>query len=190
MVAFNHVLSNGQGPRRAALALAACLGAALFAEPAQARSFACQSFMDAFNLAAGDMRVDFSRALSVGGRSEGGYEYFDASGAGEVDVSVVCRGDRFSRVEVRSSRGGSQRQRARLLRLEQAALSVVAGQDRGRAAALVRSLAAEAEDFLRASAERGDVYISGKTERHLGGGVDLGYVATETDLSLIVVAGS
>jgi hypothetical protein len=173
-----------------AFALSACLGAAVWAAPAEARGFTCQGFMDAFNAAAGDMRVDFSRALSVGGRADGGYEYFDASGAGEVDVSVVCRGERFSRVEVRSSRGGSQRQRARLLRLEQAALSVVAGQDRGRAAALVRSLAVEAEDFLRASAERGDVYVSGKTERHLGGGVDLGYVATETDLALIVVAGS
>lgn len=88
--------------RAHALALGAL--ATLAATPASARSMTCQGFMDAFNTSAGEHRVTFSRALSVGGR-ESGYEYFDASGAGDVDVSVVCRNDRFVRVEVRSARG-------------------------------------------------------------------------------------
>ena len=171
--------------------LAACAGlaAALMATPASARSMSCQSFMDAFNAAAGEHRVAFSRALSVGGRASG-YEYYDASGAGEVDVSVVCRDDRFVRVEVRSARGGAERVKARRDRLSVAALRVASGQDAGHAAGTIRALAAEAQDYLRASAERGDVFLAGKTERHLGGGVDVGYIATETDVALIVVAGS
>ena len=170
-----------------ALALGAL--ATLAATPASARSMACQGFMDAFNTSAGEHRVTFSRALSVGGR-ESGYEYFDASGAGEVDVSVVCRNDRFVRVEVRSARGDAERVKARRDRLAQAALRVAAGQDASHAAGTLRGLAAEAQDYLRASIERGDVYLAGKTERHLAGGVDVGYVATETDVALIVVAGS
>jgi hypothetical protein len=171
--------------------LAACAGlaAALAATPAAARSMNCQSFMDGFNAAAGEHRVVFSRALSVGGR-ESGYEYYDGSGTGDVDVSVVCRDDRFVRVEVRSARAGAERVKARRERLQQAALRVAAGQDGGRAAGTIRALAAEAQDYLRASAERGDVFVAGKTERHLGGGVDVGYVATETDVALIVVVGS
>lgn len=166
------------------------LGAAVFAAtPASARTMSCQSFMDAFNAAAGEHRVSFSRALSVGGR-ESGYEYFDASGSGDVDVSVVCREDRFVRVEVRSARGGAQRMKARRDRLSQAALRVVAGQDASHAAGTLRSLGAEAQEYLRASAERGDVYVAGKTERHLAGGVEVGFVVTDTDMALIVVAGS
>lgn len=167
------------------------LGAFAFASatPAAARSLACQAFMDDFNRMAGEHRVTFSRALSVGGR-ESGYEYFDASGSGDVDVSVVCRNDRFVRVEVRGVRGGAERMKARRERLSQAALRVAAGQDAGHAAGTLRGLGAEAQDYLRASAERGDVYVAGKTERHLPGGVDVGYVATETDVALIVVAGS
>jgi hypothetical protein len=161
---------------------------ALASSPAAARSMACQGFMEAFNAAAGDQRVDFSRALSIGGRSDAGYEYFDASGAGSVDVSVVCRNDRFVRVEVRSATSRQSRDTARFERLQQAALKVAAGQEPGRAAGTIRALAAEAHDYLRASAERGDVYVSGKTERHLGGGVDVGFVETETDVALIVVA--
>lgn len=180
-------MSGAAGLRLLAFAMGAA--AALAASPASARSMNCQSFMDAFNGAAGEHRVSFSRALSVGGR-ESGYEYFDASGAGDVDVSVVCRNDRFVRVEVRGARGGAERTRARRERLSLAALRVAAGQDGGHAAATLRGLAAEAQDYLRASAERGDVYVAGKTERHLGGGVDVGYVATETDAALIVVVGS
>ena len=173
--------------RAHALALGAL--ATLAATPASARSMTCQGFMDAFNTSAGEHRVTFSRALSVGGR-ESGYEYFDASGAGDVDVSVVCRNDRFVRVEVRSARGDAARVKARRDRLAQAALRVAAGQDASHAAGTLRGLAAEAMDYLRASIERGDVYLAGKTERHLAGGVDVGYVATETDVALIVVAGS
>lgn len=172
-----------------ALGLAAAAAATVAATPASARSMGCQAFMDAFNASAGEHRVEFSRALSVGGR-ESGYEYYDASGAGDVDVSVVCRSERFVRVEVRAARGEVARVRARRERLSQAALRVAAGQDAGRAAGLIRALAAEAQDYLRASAERGDVYVAGKTERHLGGGVDVGYVATDTDIALIVVVGS
>ena len=175
---------------RQVLTLAAALAAATFgmAAPAAAKSFGCNQFMDAYGAAAGEHRVQFSRALTVGRGEGAGYDYFDASGDGDVDVSLVCRGDRFVRLEVRAA-GGSARAAGKFERLQQAGLQVALGMDRNRAASTIRSLDAEARDYLRASNERGDVYVAGKVERHMPGGVDLGMLATDTDRTLIIVAG-
>ena len=48
-------------------------------------------------------------------------------------------------------------------------------------------MAAEAREYLAASRERGDVYISGKTEEHEPGGVSLGLIDTDTDRAFIIV---
>ena len=68
-------------------------------------------------------------------------------------------------------------------------MTVVVGGDRNRAAGVVRALTREADEYLRGSQQRGDVYVAGKTERHMAGGVDLGMIATETDRSFIIVNG-
>jgi hypothetical protein len=48
-------------------------------------------------------------------------------------------------------------------------------------------MSGDAREFLAASKERGDAYISGKTEEHLPGAVGLGLIYTETDRALIIV---
>jgi hypothetical protein len=48
-------------------------------------------------------------------------------------------------------------------------------------------MAGDAREYLAASRQRGDVYISGKTEEHAPGGVSLGLIYTDTDRAFIVV---
>lgn len=160
--------------------------ASLAASPAAAKNLGCTQFMDAYNAAAGEYRQTFSRGLTVGRSAEEGHDYFDASG-GDVDVSVVCRGDRFVRLEVRAASPVPARVESRFTRLQQAGVQVAVGGDRGRAGGVVRSLTREADEFLRGSRERGDHYVAGKVERHMSGGIDLGMIATETDRTFIVV---
>jgi hypothetical protein len=45
----------------------------------------------------------------------------------------------------------------------------------------------DAAEYLRASAERGDVYIAGKVEVHEPGNVDLGLIWTNADRSFIIL---
>ena len=44
----------------------------------------------------------------------------------------------------------------------------------------------EAEEYLRASNQRGDVFVAGKTEYHQGG-ADMGMIWTPRDRTLIIV---
>ena len=46
-----------------------------------------------------------------------------------------------------------------------------------------------AADYLRGSQERGDVYVSGKVEEHVGGGVDIGLLWTLTERNFIILTG-
>jgi hypothetical protein len=167
--------------------LATAAGAALFLSvvPASAKSWSCQGFMDAYNAAAGEHRVEFARSLSVGGGGSG-FAYYDGQGRGDVDVSVACKGEVFMRLEVRAAADSNARQGGRFERLQAAGLKVALGQDGGKAAATLHSLQAEAKDYLRASVERGDVVEAGKVERHFGS-VDLAMMATASDLTFILV---
>ena len=61
------------------------------------------------------------------------------------------------------------------------------GWEAGKARTIVRAMAADAREYLKASRERGDVYISGKTEEHEPGGVSLGLIVTDTDTAFILI---
>ena len=47
-------------------------------------------------------------------------------------------------------------------------------------------MASDAAEYLRASQERGDIFISGKVDRHAGRG-EIGVVWTLSDRSFIIV---
>jgi hypothetical protein len=68
-----------------------------------------------------------------------------------------------------------------------AALRSALGWDAAKSRGVVRDMSAEAREYLKASRERGDVYISGKTEEHAPGGVSLGLIVTDTDSAFIIV---
>jgi hypothetical protein len=48
-------------------------------------------------------------------------------------------------------------------------------------------MSADAREYLDASRQRGDVYLAGKTEEHVPGGVSLGLMATESDRNFVIV---
>ena len=48
-------------------------------------------------------------------------------------------------------------------------------------------MSADAQEYLVASRERGDVYVAGKTEEHQPGGVSLGLMATGSDRTFVIV---
>jgi len=68
-----------------------------------------------------------------------------------------------------------------------AALRAALGWDAGKARTVVRAMASEAREYLKASRQRGDVYISGKTEEHEPGAVSLGLIITDTDAAFILI---
>lgn len=148
----------------------------------------CAAFMDAYSKTAASYGVQFARALNVGGASAR-FDYWDAGGEGDVDATAVCRGDELVRFETRAAQGGGARVEARFERYQQAGLQVILGYDAKRAASTVTALTKDAREFLRGSRERGDAFISGKVERHAGGGAEIGVVYTETDRTMIVVPG-
>ena len=48
-------------------------------------------------------------------------------------------------------------------------------------------MAGDAHEYLAASRQRGDVYIAGKTEEHVPGGVSLGLIYTDVDRAFVIV---
>jgi hypothetical protein len=105
-----------------------------------------------------------------------------------VDARLYCRGEQFLRFEAQIAWPADARLRDGFSRIQEGALVAGLRWGRSRAASTLNSMAAEAAEFLRASRERGDVFVSGKVERHAGSEGELGLVWTEADRSFILVS--
>jgi len=172
------------GLRLAVVAL--CLGAApAEANPALA---GCDAFIDKLRAAASDLRVDFTHALIVS-RARTDTDVFDIATRSEVDGTLTCRSDRLLRFEARIAEPASARTASEFENFQEAALRAALGWDAAKARGEARDLSADAREYLKASRERGDVYIAGKTEEHAPGGVSLGLIVTDTDSAFVIVGG-
>lgn len=171
-------------------ALTALLGlgvCALGVAPAAARGVTgCDAFGTALAANASELGVTLNHSVVVS-RSGANANVFDVATNGDVDGTLTCNGDKLERFELRVTEPASGRAKTNFARLSTAALRAALGYDAGKAAALFNRLDAEAAEYLKASRERGDVYISGKTEEHLGGGVSLGIIETDSDRAFIIV---
>ncbi len=167
---------------------AAIILLALLSAPAAAKSAltGCDSFVEKLRLAASDMQVEFSHSLVVS-RAKTDASVFDITTSADVDATLTCHGDEFVRFEARITEPASARARTSFDRFSEAALRVALGWDAGRSATMLRDMAGDAREYLAASKQRGDTYISGKTEEHAPGGVSLGLIYTDTDRAFIVV---
>jgi hypothetical protein len=166
----------------------AVLGLCLCAAPAQANPglAGCDAFIEKLRTAASDMRVDFSHALVVS-RARTDTDIFDITTKSEVDGTLTCRNDGLLRFEARVAEPASARAATEFENFQAAALRSALGWDAAKSRGVVRDMSAEAREYLKASRERGDVYISGKTEEHAPGGVSLGLIVTDTDSAFIIV---
>ena len=146
----------------------------------------CEAFTAALRAAAGDMQVDFSRAVVVS-RARSDASVFDVTTRVDVDATLSCRGDEFVRFEARIGEPANARTTTNFERFQTAALRAALGWDPAKSRTVVRGLSADAHEYLNASRERGDVYVAGKTEEHESGGVSLGMMATDSDRTFVIV---
>ena len=137
---------------------------------------------------ASDLHVDFTHALIVS-RARSDTDVFDITTKSDVDGTLTCRNDGLLRFEARVAEPASARAASEFENFQAAALRAALGWDAAKSRSTVREMAADAREYLAASRERGDVYISGKTEEHAPGGVSLGLIVTDTDSAFIIVGG-
>jgi hypothetical protein len=176
---------------RHARILLAALGAALAATPAAAASgkggvTGCDAFGTALAADASELAITLNHAIVVS-RAEQNANVFDIATNGDVDGTLSCVGDKLVRFEARVTEPASERAKTNFARLSVAALRAAFGYDANKAKATFKRLDGEAAEYLKASRERGDVYISGKTEEHLSGNVSLGVIETDSDRAFIIV---
>ncbi len=147
----------------------------------------CDAFLEKLRAEASDLGVDFSHALIVS-RAKSESNVFDITTKADVDGQLTCHNDAFVRFEAHVAVPPSARAMTAFESLNAAALRAGLGWDAAKSRSMVRSMAADARDYFAASRQRGDVYISGKTEEHVPGGVSLGLIYTDVDRAFIVVA--
>ena len=145
----------------------------------------CDVFLQRLKAEGADIGLDYARALVVS-RTRSNQVSYDISTQSDVDGTLVCRGDVFLRFEAHAVEPLKGKAGEGFARLEQIGLKAALGWEPGRAKSAAKGLEAEARDYLSASQERGDVYISGKTERHEPGGVGLGMIFTQIDRSFVI----
>ena len=144
--------------------------------------------MDAFAKAAPDLKAQFVRPVVVSrGATEAGAEARDLVTEFGVDARLLCNGDRFLRFEAQIPQPAQQRVVDGFNRIQIAAAMAALRWQRQRATQTVSAMAVDAAEYLRASAERGDVFISGKVDRVVGRDGEIALVWTQADRSFIVV---
>ncbi len=166
-------------------------GASL-AAPVQAAAkagIACESFMKDFP---GDMpgnRVSFERPLTIArgfGDMMSGVDVRVLSSDTKVDGTLKCRDDTFLRFELRATLPADAKILADLEKFEQAALMAGFHWDRAKAQTVVKAMTSDADEYYRASVQRGDLYNSGKVEYHQADRIDLGLIWTATDHTFVI----
>ncbi|THD43796.1 MAG: hypothetical protein E7774_12090 [Bradyrhizobium sp.] len=171
--------------REFALALVALCVSIAFA-PAEAADIGCDGFIEKLRAGAGDLAVDFTHALVVT-RARSDTDVFDISASSGIDGDMSCRKGRLIRFEARMSEPASAKAAGDFESFQASALKAAFGWDVAKSRSTAHELAIEAREYLAASRQRGDIYISGKTEAHEPGGVSLGLIVTDTDSAFIIV---
>jgi hypothetical protein len=146
----------------------------------------CDAFTNALRAGASDMQVEFGRAVVVS-RTRSDSNVFDITTRVDVDGTLTCHGDQFVRFEARIGEPANARTTTNFERFQTAALKAALGWDAGKSRGVLQGMSADAGEYLAASRQRGDVYVAGKTEEHMPGGVSLGLMATGSDRIFVIV---
>jgi hypothetical protein len=171
--------------RQFALGLAALCFSVASARAATS-DIGCDAFVDKLRSGAVDLGVDFSHALVVT-RARSDTDVFDITTKSEIEGDMSCRKGKLVRFEARILEPASAHTAGQFESFQGAALRAALGWDAAKSRATARAMSGEAREYLAASRQRGDVYISGKTEEHEPGGISLGLIVTDTDSAFIIV---
>lgn len=169
----------------------ACLGAvtvlaALGTAPASAAPVACSVFKASFLKATSDLKSDFVRPLIVSRGGPSKDDVFDLVSSERVDGVLTCRGETLERFEAKIPAPAPPGLTASFEHVQKAAMMAAFKWPQARADSATRTINTEAAEYLRASIQRGDVVLAGKTEYHEAGG-DLGMMWTPTQQTFVVV---
>jgi hypothetical protein len=146
----------------------------------------CPAFMNAMTQALPDQHVQFEHPLLVSRNAPAfGVEIFDLMTAGHVDGTLHCRRDHLVRFEAKIAVPADAPTQRNFEKVQEAALAAALNWQSAQTATTLRAMNNEAAEYLRASIERGDVYLAGKTEYHENG-TDLGMIWTKTDRTFII----
>lgn len=173
----------------ALLCLGATTASAAAAKPPPVPT--CPAFVDAFTRAAAGHKVTFERPLTITRGflgDEAGVEVRVLTTDDDVEGTLKCRGDAFRRFEVRVAVPVKEPTSAVFKLYEEAALVAAFGWDRAKVQTVVGAMSSDAAEYLRASVERGDTYLSGKVEYHQGDALDLGVIWTDADRTFIITS--
>ena len=146
----------------------------------------CDAFSAGLRANASDMQVEFAHAIVVS-RTRSDANVFDVTTKVDIDATLSCRGDEFLRFEARIGEPANARTTTNFERFQAAALRAALGWDAAKSGGVLRGMSADAREYLKASRQRGDVYLAGKTEEHEPGGVSLGLMATDSDRTFVIV---
>ncbi len=170
---------------KAILTLAALL--VLGASPTLAAPAQCSVFRDAVTKSAADVKGEFVRPIVVSRGQGGQYATWDLVTNARIDGTLRCRGEAFVSFEGKITLPADATLTARFGALHEAALIAAFSWQKARVSTLVNNMNLEAADYLKGSAERGDVYVAGKVEAHEPGNVDLGLIWTNSDRTFIIL---
>ncbi len=151
----------------------------------------CASFTADYPKALSAFRVSFERPLTITRDLFGGDDGIDVhilSTNADVDGTLKCKGDVFRRFEVRIEAPFAEPARTHFSAFEEAALATAFGWDSAKTHAVVSAMSTDADEYLRASIQRGDTFHAGKVEYHQAGRYDLGLIWTEADHTFIVTS--
>jgi hypothetical protein len=160
------------------------VAATFFFAAAGAQAATCSDFQDAFTRAVPELKPQFTRSVVIGGGSGDARELTTAT---RVEGRLVCDGQRFVRFETQIQMPSDPATRDAFYRVQQAGVLAAMKWPRTRAGQVLLSMAGEAAEYLRASEERGDVFVAGKVERHAGAAGDLAMMWTKADRTFIVL---
>lgn len=168
--------------------LAVAAGLALAVAPANAAPVSCKGFMENLQAKVPDLKPQFVRPVIVSrGGALFGNEVHDLITNLRVDGQLFCDGDRFVRFEMKVHAPFAAALQRGAARIEVAASTYKLRWPQSKAAATLRRMRSDAAEYLRASAQRGDVFVSGKIEEHAGEAGDLALVWTRSDRTFILV---
>jgi len=156
--------------------------------PAVAANLSCDGFMANIQKQVTGLAPQFVRPVIVSpGRIEPGSEVRDLITSLRIDGQLYCQGDRFVRFEARVQSPYDTALLNGFESIQVAAVTFAMGWPRARAARTLRAMHARADEYLRASIERGDAFYSGKVEEHAGAAGEIGVVWTPADRAFILV---
>jgi hypothetical protein len=166
-------------------AVAAALAGATAAAAQQPAG--CAGFMASMTQSLADQHAQFEHPLVVSRNTPAfGAEVYDLTTDVQVEGTLRCRGDHLVRFEAKIDVPADAKLLHSFDQVLQASLLAAMKWPPPRVATTLHELNDEAAEYLRASIERGDVFLAGKTESHEGGS-DLGMIWTKTDRTFIIV---